>query len=295
MVVWISWFLAGLLPAAILIDNYTSATNDRFQSSDSPDEFWLAGYDLSGVGQASDGRWATLIGSNTILSANHFRPSGLVTFYPGNSGAATPVQLTITTDALRIAGTDLWLARLSGHVPDSIAVYDYATAAISQPGPGDSFVYEGEVMAMTGRSPASFPATRDQAYGSNVVSDFLEDQTVSGLGNALDVLVLDYNSGPAATLYEAFLQSGDSGAPLFADNGSGGLTLLGINSYIATSGGNPVASYVSYTGNASAQITSQVAEWAAVPEPAILLFLLLGGAAFAIARRASRKPRAQRL
>jgi len=80
---------------AMLVDNYTSATNDRFQNSDDPDQFILSSYDLTGVGQDSNGRWATLIGSNTIISANHFRPSGVVTFYASNDQGATPNLLPV--------------------------------------------------------------------------------------------------------------------------------------------------------------------------------------------------------
>lgn len=67
------------LYAAIVIDGYTHATNDRF--TDSP-TFVLNGSDLSGVGQDASGRWATAISRNVIISANHFQPSGTVFSFP---------------------------------------------------------------------------------------------------------------------------------------------------------------------------------------------------------------------
>ena len=130
-------FLAALvvpavlpLEAAIIIDNYSSAANDRFQDADSPDQFIVSSLDLSGVGQDANGRWATLIGPNTIISANHFKPTGSVFFHPGNDPAAPGVEVGISSDVERIANTDLWLARLESHVPSQIMAIEYATTAI---------------------------------------------------------------------------------------------------------------------------------------------------------------------
>lgn len=274
-------FLSALLaacvlpaaPAAILIDNFSSATNDRFQNSDSPDEFFLSSFDLSGVGLASNGTWGTLIGPNTILSANHAAPSGSLTFYSSNDPFSTPIELTLSGESQRINGTDLWVARLSTFAPASLRIYDYATTAISQPRFSiQNFTYKNSLVYMTGRSPTgSFPVAQRQAYGTNRISGFVENNTSAGLG-PIDAFELAYNSGQ--TDYEAFLQGGDSGAPLFVNNG-GQLLVLGVNSYITANSGVPVASYVSYTGNEAATINAFVAQAAAVPEPGTLAFLAI--------------------
>lgn len=262
--------VAAALPltAAIEIDNFDSVINDRFEDSDNPEQFLLDGFDLSGVGQDSNGRWATLIGPNTILSANHFTPSGTLTFYPGNDSTATPWQADLTTDTLRINdengnGTDLWIARINAVAPSVIQQMDFATQNIDLgPSSGATAYFEGDSTWMTGRSPSSFGSNTDQAYGTNIISDYSEDQSANGLGqNSLDLIELSYEQGNTA--YEAFLQPGDSGAPLLWDV-DGTLQVLGVNSGINTE--NKI-SFINYIGNESDTIQTQIDAWAAVPEP----------------------------
>lgn len=272
--------------ADIIIDNYSSATNDRFQNSDVPDQFFVSS-DLSGVGQDASGRWATLIGPNTIISANHLAPSGTVSFYPDNLATSIRIDIPISVDVQRIGNTDLWLARLEQYAPTTIRVFDYARQQITAPtapvGPGSNFPFKGANVVMTGRSPASFPAAQDQAYGTNVISGFVEDDTSAGLGS-VDAFRLDYNTG--GTPFEAFLQSGDSGAPLFTADGNGQLLLLGVNSYTSsTLTGTPVASFVSYIGNDSSSVDSLVSQWAAVPEPNCLFWGPASALLFSLQRR----------
>ncbi len=251
--------------AAMLIDNYSDATNDRFENADSPDQFFMNQYDLSGVGQNSSGRWATLIAPNVIISANHFKATGTITFHEDNDPNGAVIEVDVTSDQLRVNGTDLWIARLEHAVPSYITTYAYATTDINST-IFNKNPYFGETVFMTGRSPQSNPSNEDQAFGTNKVDGFVLNNTSVGLGS-VDALKLSYNSG--ATTYESFFQSGDSGAPLLYDDGSGDLTLLGINSYITTNiSGNPVASYASYTGNESSTIDSQIATWSAlIPDP----------------------------
>lgn len=277
--------------ADMQIDNYSSSTNDRFYDGDDKsfflDNFFVT-YDLSGVGQDESGRWATLIGPNTIISANHFEPSGTISFYPDNS---TRVKIDISLDMERIGNTDLWLARLKQHAPANIHVFDYANDLISPPSDNAPFPYKGDSVIMTGRSESDFPITQDQAYGTNIISGFEEDHYVEGTNGTvlgtLDVFELRYDSG--ATDYESFLQGDDSGAPLFTEKHNGEPLLLGVNSYITTNAttGDPIASYVSYIGNEAATVDALVTEWAAVPEPSsffsfVTVALLLG---FALRRR----------
>lgn len=275
--------------AAIIIDNYDTATNDRYQDADDPDQFFLNTYDLSGVGMDNNGRWATLIGPNTILSANHFKPSGTITFYPGNDPTATPVQIGLSSDSLRITnadgGTDLWIARLESFAPISLKVYNYAIDQISEPNsPVATTLYEGESAIMTGRSPADFGNTIDQAFGTNVISDFIENEpiTISGSSYVIDTLRLSYDTG--GSNYEAVVQPGDSGAPLLYDDGTD-LIVLGVNTYVGTNNGNPVLSGISYTGNDADAITAQVDAWAAVPEPLAALPAGMAALVFIMVRR----------
>ena len=276
-----AFLLAGIahLPAAMLIDNFSSATNDRFQNADSPDQFFLSNFDLSGVGLATNGTWGTLIGPNTVISANHAAPSGIITFYANNDPLSTPIELTLSGESTRINGTDLWVGRLTTDAPSSLKIYDYATEQIDTLfNPYALSSYRNKPVYMTGRSPTGgFTTAQSQAYGTNRTSGFVENNTQAGLGS-VDALELRYYSSPPTTSYESFFQGGDSGAPLFISNG-GELLLLGVNSYISTTdpGGAPVASFVSYTGNDSATIDAFAAQYAAVPEPTTLVLLTLAG------------------
>jgi hypothetical protein len=258
--------------AAMTIDNYSSATNDRFQDSDSPDQFFLSNFPLSGVGQDSNSRWATLIGPNTIISANHFKPSGTISFYPDNDPTSAAVELGITSDTKRIGTSDLWLARLDDFAPSNLQIYDIETENISEPispvGRAEFSFRDSEVF-MTGRSPSTFPSTQNQAYGTNLAYDFHSDN-VDGLGD-VEAIRMNYDTNPSETTYESFFQSGDSGAPLFIDNGNNELLLLGINSFTnSDTNGDPVASFSSYVGNDSEEINATIAEYAAIPEPGVV-------------------------
>ena len=73
---------------------------------------------------------------------------------------------------------------------------------------------------------------------------------------------------------------------MLSDNGDGSLLILGVNSYVTkTSGGDPVASYVSYVGNESAAIDALVSQWAAIPEPSTWLLLVAAIPAFVVTGR----------
>lgn len=276
--------------AAILIDNYSSATNDRFQDADTPDQFFLSNFTLSGVGQDSNGRWATLIGTNTIISANHYKPSGTISFFPDNDPTSAAIQLGITTDSQRIGNSDLWVARLDDYAPSTIRIYDIATENIApytgmNPNGRATFSFRDSEVFMTGRSPSTFPNTQDQAYGTNLAFDFFEGN-VSGLGD-VEAIQLNYDTNPSETAYESFFQGGDSGAPLLLDNGNNELLLIGINSFITNDGsGNPVASYSSYVGNDSDEINSIVAQYALIPEPGMIY--LIGVAMIGLTARRKR-------
>ena len=117
--------------ADISIDGYSDASNDRFTNSSM---FVMNGFDLSGVGQAASGRWATAISRNVIVSAAHFAPSGTITFFPGNDPTAPRVERSILMGA-RVPGTDLYVAVLNANLPSSIKHYTFASESLSGPPP----------------------------------------------------------------------------------------------------------------------------------------------------------------
>ena len=263
-------FLSGTSNAQIIIDGYTDATNDRFTNSSS---FIGAGFDLSGIGSGSG--WSTLISNNVIITANHARANGTATFFPTNDPNIASVD-RIVGAGQRLGNTDLFLRVLDSPVPSNIKIYDFATEAISFPafdantnsGLNTAGSFQGLNAYIFGRSPANHSSGRiRQAIGRNRISGYLEDiPFLTGTADAL-ILANDAPSDPDFVQHEAFLQSGDSGAPLFVEV-NGDLQLLGVNSFIGTIDGVE-ASGISYIGNYEEQINAFISA-NAVPEPGIL-------------------------
>jgi hypothetical protein len=132
-----------------------------------------------------------------------------------------------------------------------------------------------------GRSPEADDGNpnewiRSQAVGRNSITGYVEN--INFLGNTdNDALLLFYEGGGGAgsVQYEAYLQGGDSGAPMFVDI-NGQLVLLGTNAFINTGGLGgtpPIFSGINYTGNQAAFITNYIN---AVPEPSVVFLLALG-------------------
>lgn len=278
--VWLALFLIKAAPAAISIQNFTAATNDRF--ADAPG--FIAGeYDWSGVGRSVDGKWVTMISPNVFLSARHFHPgspgSGIgqsVLFHAGNEPSATPVARTIA-GVQQVGGTDLWLGYLSSPVPASIATYAISTTVLSSGSFGTSPLANAPAY-MSGISPTtgdygSYPAT-NQAVGTNRIEGFQSGVTVSGVTG--DVLLLVQNQAGDAefshTTYEAQLAGGDSGSPLMTVS-AGKLVVSGIAWAVGTLDIDPgpgvtnrTGTIYTYTGNYAPIIQNYVTA-NAVPEP----------------------------
>lgn len=283
----------SLIRADIIIDGYSHATNDRFTNSGS---FVMSGFDLSGVGQTdggispTDGRWATLISPNVVVSALHYAPSGTVYFYPGNDPNAAPVTRTVVS-GVQVGDTDLWLGVLDSPVPSSIKFYSYATTPLSGT-PGQlvsAGPYQGLNAYWFGKSPFDHNADpndnrwsyNDQAVGRNLIDWYVENVTFGSYTDC-DALLSLYGNNPFVTgspavQYECWLQGGDSGGPLFVDVG-GQLVLLGTNAFIySLNNGQFVGSGVNYIGNHAQFIADFIAS---VPEPgSAVLVLVLAGAA----------------
>ncbi len=275
----LAW-LATTAGAALSIDNFTAATNDRFANEGA---FLAAADDLSGVGRDASGRWATLIGVNIFLSATHHHPAvnSTVYFFPGNDPAATPVARTVA-GGQQLSGTDLWIGHFAAAVPASIAWYPFADVPIETV---QDFYdnYANDYAYMTGISPtaAGYGASNltDMAVGNNRLEGFLWDVTAGSTG---DVLALVQNEpgdgvyGYTYETYESFLQSGDSGSPLLLPS-AGGLQMAGTawaisNVEIAEGVLRPISIYT-YTGNYATAIDGYRDVYL-VPEPSTAGVLL---------------------
>lgn len=276
----VAFFLGVQNLEAVVVDGYSSGTNDRFANNPA---FVAFGYDLSGVGLANSGRWLTLISPNVYLSAYHFHPNtgDTVTFYASNDPAGTTVTRTVTATAQRLLNSDLWIGVLDQPVPAFIRHYAHATEPIFNPGQFATSPYSNLNGFLFGRSPTTWPVSQDQSVGRNRLDVWFDSVTVGGTtDDALGAQVHTF-AEPGYVSYEAFLQSGDSGGPLFVDKtGSGELTLAGINWFIAQDQSTGVwYNGFSYLGNYASDISAFLALYS-VPEPAtwpgLTACLLLG-------------------
>ena len=240
--------------AGITIDDSTSALNDRFANDPS---FIMANYDLSGVGRSSDGRWATLVSRNVFVSANHFRPgsNSSITFFATNDPTGASVTRSVAT-AQRIDNSDIWIGKLDNPVPLGYASYDFATENIGSSRQFNRSVYQGENAFVFGQSP-NFSGLQDVAVGRNVLDRWFS--SVDAAGTIDSAIAADVESESQDVTYEAFLQGGDSGGPLFVDFNEGDsnydLRLVGTNWFVAQVG-NPAVDVngFAYLGNYDQQI-----------------------------------------
>jgi hypothetical protein len=287
--------------ADIIIQGYSDATNDRFSNNAA---FIANTFNLSGVGQTNDanpilaGRWATAISRNVIVSAEHLAPGSPlpIHFYPGNDPSVAPVVRTVES-SVQVPGTDLWLARLNAFLPSNIAHYSFATEPLVGPPPPNQNAFgtlvtagslQGRNAYMFGRSPFNEDANpndnrfafNDQAIGRNLISGYVENANSQLNQPDLDVLVMFFDTAPPNQVpFEALLQGGDSGGPLFVEI-NGQFILLGVNSVAST--GNPAFSGISYIGNQAAFVNNFIAN--AIPEPASGLLAVAGLAGLATLR-----------
>lgn len=281
--------LATAAPAAILIDNFAAATNDRFANNPA---FVAAANDLSGVGRDAAGRWATMIEANIFLSATHYHPAvnSTISFYPGNDPTAAPVTRTVSAGQ-QISGTDLWIGHFEEAVPSSIAWYPFATTAIDDAADFntvylDAYAYQAGISSTTTGYGAS--NLTDMAVGENHLEFFVWSQ--AGGGSTGDVLCLIHNaSGDSGYTYEtneALLQGGDSGSPLLLPT-AGGLQVAGTAwavSAINIPEGERRYSIYTYTGNYTSAIQTYI-DANLVPEPAVASLVLMVCAVACLARR----------
>ncbi|MCP5537019.1 MAG: PEP-CTERM sorting domain-containing protein [Akkermansiaceae bacterium] len=284
-VLWIGFFVSA---QAIEIQGHSAAENDRF--ADDP-SFIGAAYDWSGVGRATTGtagkggHWATMISSNVFLSANHYYPGTETSlyFYPDNDAGSSPVVRTIT-GGQRIGTSDLWIGTIDSALPNTISYYNWANQSLNVATYALSMVADENALTAGITSTATgYGADKrtSMAVGRNVIDQFLT-LTVAGT-TAPALRTLEEISGDTGLVsYESQLASGDSGGPLFIDDG-GELLLVGINWAIGqvdidlhpTREDLRDASYYSYVGNYATEIQNYV-DAHAVPEPSPALSFLTG-------------------
>ena len=262
--------IPGLLPGFtsglagdIIIDSYTAATNDRFTNDLS---FIAQPYDFSGVGLNGAGRWGTLVSGNVILSANHYIPavgSDLV-FHQGNDPAGETAVRTII-HGRRIGTSDLWIGILEDPVPAGYTPFSFADEIIPDANAFAESSLANATVFMLGRSPENRTPPEDMAVGLNVLNDWIEEVTAAGTTDQALIAYEDLPGDDNFLTYEALLQTGDSGGPLFRDVG-GVLTLVGINWFIGETDIDPRPVFLearklsgfSYVGNYATAIASAI-------------------------------------
>ncbi len=284
-------FSVATLPAlAIVIDSFAPAEHDRFANNAA---FIAASYDLSGVALAQNGTWLTMLSSNVFISAHHFSPgpSQSVIFYAGNDPAGPSVTRNVQS-TMRISSSDLRVGVLDAPLPTGYSFFDFATddTTNNETGPdadAESFVNSPYYLAdalVFGRSPSSRAVSQDMAVGRNKLDRWFNE--VSGSNDAIGAHV-DSVGDPNYISSEADLRVGDSGGPMFVDEG-GTLTLVGINWFIS----NPSGTFIgaSYVGNYDAEIRAfiDLHEVDGIPEPdTIALIVVCGCAGLSFRRKRS--------
>lgn len=251
--------------SAINIDAFTTLKNDRFANDA---QFIMSQYDLSGVAIADNGRFVTMVSNNVFLSAHHFYPSNgsSVTFYATNDSAGGSAVRTVQSSQ-RIGTTDIRIGILNAPLSSAYKTYNFSTEDI------DSFSIDPNAFTQSdiylqnayilGRSPSTFSISQDLAVGRNVIDNF-GSITVSGTTDLAAITTVNDNGDTNYVTHEAKLNIGDSSAPMFIDDGNGGLTMVGINWFIGNDGSNDINGQ-SYLGNYDTEIQDYI-DANAVPE-----------------------------
>jgi len=286
------WLMVGcvgvglVLPvarASILIDGFSSAKNDRFANTT---DFIAAGFDLSGIAVDDDGHWLAMISPNIYLSANHYHSAAgaSVTFYASNDPVGSSVTRTISSLGQQIGSSDLWIGAISQPLPAGFAYYDFATQDIGTATDFTGSPLKGENAYMFGRSETeTWPTSQDVAVGRNILDLWGSPDRVGATKDSF---------GTAHYVeHEARLDPGDSGGGMFVHDGSGGLTLVGINwgfSTLTMEGVTTYRSWFTYVGNYDAEIGAFL-DTHPVPEPAGAAAIAALLAGFAVWRRSYRR------
>lgn len=274
--------MLGGLSAALQVASYDADVNERLNGSAN---FIGAGYDWSGVGQTSDGRWVTMISDEYFISVGHYHPvagADNVRFYLSDSLSGgfedymvdTSFGIQLMTDQ---GLSDIWIGRLTSSTSSNISSYE-----IFDPLPSPD-ILEGEDVFVVGNSGQG--SYQNFRVGTNVLD--LDDGTLGVAERSVSVV----NGWSATAIYDAdvpydtFFQSGDSGAPTFIVN-DGVLELVGVHSVAGTitlPGGDEQVSIDSLVSGYRQEILGLITP---VPEPAGMV--LVWGACMMLSLRRRR-------
>lgn len=190
--------------ADLWVQGYSANLHDRFYAG-ADRAFVGEKYDWSGVGQ--NGAWVTMISPTYFVSANHYHPAAgsTLTFYEGNTKDHAH---TYTVDSTFSANcNDLYLGRLTAPIPasDHIAYYPILKLSSDNLYTGRQIFVYGVPNRVGRNTITAIYGTKEMEYDYNTY----DDQATVGAD-------------------EAYLASGDSGAPSFTAYG-GVLTLLGTH------------------------------------------------------------------
>lgn len=252
--------------AATLIQSFSPAANDRFANSPS---FIGSGYDFSGIGRDSFGRWAVMLSPTVFLSANHYAPTGSLIFRAGNDPASSPVTASIL-QGQRIGNTDLYIGRIASPLPSSIASYQFATVPLNT-ALLDVSVFMGGISPTTTGYGSGSPSVTNHTVGTNRIEGYQSNLAAAGaVGDVLlTVANMSGDAGFSHTTYEAQLAAGDSGSPLLGVSGGNLIVAgiaLGVGQVQIAGGAFRDATAFTYTGSYASQIGNYIAA-SPVPEP----------------------------
>ncbi len=260
-------FLIGMpVWAALIVDGYTPATNDRFTNDPA---FIAGGLNLSGVARSSSNRWGTLISPNLALSAEHSHPENgtSLSFFESNDPLG-PMQERTVIGSVRVGESDLRICVLSESLPASYLPIPLSSQGIPDETAFESSLLNGLPVFMIGRSNDISSSVTNVAVGRNRLEDWFDLVEVDGTTDAALGAIQHFPEDIEFVTHEAFLQTWDSGAPVLAEL-DGVLTLVGINWFVGqvdihnspTQGIRNLSGF-SYAGNYAPDIQGIIAAFA---------------------------------
>jgi len=278
---------AHSVSAALSLESYNANSHHRYTNH--PD-FIGSANDWSGVGIENSGahRWATMISSTYFISAEHAAPTvgSDIVFHTDNNPAGSTVTREVMS-ITQVGTSDLVIGKLSSAPGPTISIYAVA-ADPTTAGGFSSSVYSDQLAFVVGRdtgtSTTSFRVGRNELDGFGTFSD------APTLGDAI-TFDDDRFSAESLGADEAFLISGDSGAPLFVTSGDD-LVLTGINWFaIPASGDDLPYSGSTFVPNYITEINAILAgggeslTLVSVPEPSGVVYLTLAAITLSLRRR----------
>jgi len=288
---------ASSLPAALSLESYDPDSHHRFANPADPTDFIGNDHNWSGVALSStSSRWVTMISPTYFVTATHTTnphtaSSPLfvghnVVFHADNDPDGPTVTRSVTSLTL-VGTTDIMIGRLASTPGPTIATYGIAMDPTTSATFGSS-VYSDRVAFIvgfnsTGSGTAKFRVGRNELDG---FIDSVDDGSSMGSGITFDDDRFTLDSLGAD---EAYIQGGDSGAPLFVTSGDE-LILVGTNWFQDTDP-DPNRSGATFLPNHIAAISAIVTSGGEsitlvnVPEPSSMFLLAFGGVALIRRRR----------